>query len=97
MKIFRYIGMAFIYQIFLFIVSMGLFSIFERFLPSSTSQGCSLTIYCPFYSLVVNAGNLKGESTMIEAPIFALVLGSITYSLIFGFLYYFYKISKNKS
>lgn len=32
---------------------------------------------------------------MIEAPIFAIFIGSVFYSVIFGFVYYFYKNLKN--
>lgn len=91
MEIFKYIGMSFLGQLLIFIVTTGLISIFERLLPTSISQGCPLTIYCPFYLLMVNLGNWKGESTMIEVPILAIVIGSLFYSLFFGFLYFFYK------
>lgn len=96
MNIFKYIFRAFVFQLFLFIITMGIFIITERFLPPSVSDNLPLTIYAPFYLLVINLGNIKGESTMIEAPILAFVLGSFFYSIVLGFIYYFYKLSKNQ-
>lgn len=67
----------------------------ERFLPPAVAENLPLTIYAPFFFLVINLGNLNGESTMIEAPILAFVLGSVFYFIVFGFIYYFYKLNKD--
>jgi hypothetical protein len=95
MSIFKHIFAAFFFQLFLFIITMGFFVVTQRFLPPTVVENFLLGIYSPFFFLVVNAANMKGESTMIEAPVFAFILGSGFYSLFFGFIYYFYKLNKN--
>jgi hypothetical protein len=74
---------------------MGIFSVAERFLPPAVVDNFFLTIYSPFFFLIVGLGNLKREATMIEAPILAILIGSVFYSVVLGFIFYFYKLYRN--
>ena len=90
MEFLKYGGIGLLVQI-IFLVVAG---IINQFLHISEDGAFILWIYYPFIMFVIDSGNLKGESAMIEGPLLGLVFGMFTYAAIIGLMLWF--LSKKK-
>ena len=91
MKFIKYTAIGLVLQI-IFLMLIGVFTgLLNQILHLSVLEDGLIVIYYPFIYFIIWAGNFKGESSMIEAPIIGLLLGVFFYSVIFGLIWWFFK------